>query len=113
MRLRVLETGLGRVFGLVLGASVFAGLIVPLTLHQSAVADEPGRETPGTIAAPGLTPAEARLKADVSFLAADAREGRAPEPTGSRTPPGILPRLTSSTASSRHPALTATSRSFP
>ena len=78
MRFRLLERGLRRVVGLVMGTAVTAVVLASVPLHREAFADDPGRETPATVAAPGFTPAEARLKADVTFLAADAREGRAP-----------------------------------
>ncbi|MGA8348276.1 MAG: M28 family peptidase, partial [Isosphaeraceae bacterium] len=57
-------------------------LLVTMAVNRGAIADDWGSETPGTVAVPALTPAETRLKADVSYLAADAREGRAPGTKG-------------------------------
>ena len=59
-----------------------------------ACADDPaarGSHTPAASATPAFTPAEARLKADVSFLAADAQEGRRLGPRGSRRRPNTSP----------------------
>src|SRR5208283_5986702 len=77
MRFRVFETGSRRSFGLLLGSALMVSLLVTMAVNRGAIADDWGSETPGTVAVPALTltPAGARLKADVSFLAADAREG--------------------------------------
>jgi Peptidase family M28/PDZ domain/PA domain len=83
MRSRVFETGLRRTFRLLPGSALAASLLlVTLSVARGAFADDRGSETPATATVPGLTPAETRLKADVSFLAADAREGRAPGTKG-------------------------------
>ncbi len=82
MRFRVFETGSPRSFGLLLGSALMVSLLVTMAANRGAIADDWGSETPGTVAVPALTPAETRLKADVSFLAADAREGRAPGTKG-------------------------------
>jgi Peptidase family M28/PDZ domain/PA domain len=82
MRFRVFETGSRRVFGLLLGNALMVLQLVTLTVNREVIADDRGSETPGTVTVPDLTPAAARLKADVSFLAADAREGRAPGTNG-------------------------------
>ncbi len=111
MRFRLLERGLRRAVRLVMGTAVTAVLLAAVP-HRGAIADEPGRETPVTVAAPGFTPAEARLKADVTFLAADAREGRRRGQAASRMPPATLPTPSSNMASSPRPMPTATSRSF-
>ena len=77
MRFRVFETGSRRSFGLLLGSALMVSLLVTMAVNRGAIADDWGSETPVTpVALPALTPAESRLKADVSFLAADAREGR-------------------------------------
>jgi hypothetical protein len=57
-------------------------LLATATGNRGAIAEDRAAETPGTTAALDVTPAAARLKADVSFLAADAREGRAPGTNG-------------------------------
>ena len=82
MRFRVFETGSRRSFGLLLGSALMVSLLVTMAANRGAIADDWGSETPGTVAVPALTPAETRLKADVSYLAADAREGRAPGTKG-------------------------------
>lgn len=82
MRFRVFETGSRRSFGLLLGRALMVSLLVTMAVNRGAIADDWGSETPGTVAVPALTPAETRLKADVSYLAADAREGRAPGTKG-------------------------------
>ncbi len=82
MGFRVLETGSRGVFGWLPGSALVVTLVVTMAVNRGAIADDRGSETPGTVAVPALTPAEARLKGDVSFLAADAREGRAPGTKG-------------------------------
>ncbi len=82
MGFRVFETGSRRIFGLLLGSALVVVLLVTMPVNRGAIADDRGSETPAAVAAPALTPAEARLKGDVSFLAADAREGRAPGTKG-------------------------------
>ena len=65
---------LGRFLGLVLAGVLLAGR-VGLPVPDDAPTPERPAGTP-------LTPAEERLKGDVTFLAADAREGRAPGTKG-------------------------------
>ena len=57
-------------------------MVVAIATARGVVADGPATETPANPTAASLTPAESRLKADVSFLAADAQEGRAPGTKG-------------------------------
>ena len=82
MRFRVLGTGWRGILGILPQAAVTAGLVATFVQHNAAIAEEPARVTPASSASPALTAAETRLKADVSFLAADAREGRAPGTNG-------------------------------
>ena len=82
MRLGKFETGLRRALGLLLPCALMVLQLVTTTANQRAIADDRGRETPSTVPVPDLTPAAARLKADVRYLAADAREGRAPGTRG-------------------------------
>lgn len=57
--------------------------LAALGLTGPAVARDGDRAVPATaVAAPAPTPAEARLKKDVAYLADDAREGRAPGSKG-------------------------------
>ena len=63
----------------------------------------------GRPATASLTPAEARLKADVSFLAADAREGRAPGTKGIEAAADYIAGVFKEPGSSRARAPTATS----
>src|SRR5262249_19348521 len=84
MRFRLFETRARRVSFL----EVMGGLLVASAWSvavPAALGDSPASgtaDTPVATAAPSLSPAEARLRADVSFLAADAREGRAPGTKG-------------------------------
>ena len=57
-------------------------MVVAIPTARGVVPEGPATETPASPTAASLTPAESRLKADVSFLAADAREGRAPGTKG-------------------------------
>ena len=82
MQFRVFETGSRRVFRLVLGSALMILPLVAMAVNRGVIADDRGSETPSTGTVPDINPAAARLKADVSFLAADAREGRAPGTNG-------------------------------
>ncbi|MGC8639853.1 MAG: M28 family peptidase [Isosphaeraceae bacterium] len=61
------------------GALLAALLFVAAPIGLAAAADDRAADTP---AAPAPSAAELRLKADVTYLAADAREGRAPGTKG-------------------------------
>ena len=83
MSSREFEREVRRVLVLALGSFAATGLLLAaMPMTRGAVPDGPATETPAGSAATALTPAESRLKADVSFLAADAREGRAPGTKG-------------------------------
>lgn len=56
--------------------------LVSSQIPRAAAADKKATETPAKPSEPRLSPAELRLKEDVTFLAADAREGRAPGTKG-------------------------------
>ena len=82
---RVFERGSQRALRLVLESfMVMCLLVAAMPEARGAVPDGLASETPAGSAASSLclSPAESRLKADVSFLAADAREGRAPGTKG-------------------------------
>jgi hypothetical protein len=77
---------------LVLIAGVALGWLSHIRTDH-ARAEAPGRgpsDTPEAMATPNASPAEARLRADVSFLAADAREGRAPGTKGIEASAGYI-----------------------
>ncbi len=69
-------------------AGLFAGRLLScavacwLTFQAALHADDRGSDTTAHRVTSALAPAEQRLRADVTFLAADAREGRAPGSKG-------------------------------
>jgi hypothetical protein len=65
--------------GMALWGLALAG---PLLVAQGRVSSAEEPANPGRVSNTPLTPAEERLKADVTFLAADAQDGRAPGTKG-------------------------------
>jgi Peptidase family M28/PDZ domain/PA domain len=76
---RMIRPGRRYASGLVLLSCTLAGFLQLGPVRGSFGDDKPNPERPVGAA---LTPAEERMKADVTFLAADARDGRAPGTQG-------------------------------
>ena len=65
--------------GVVLASWVLAGTLLVVPVIAAAEGDKPNPERP---AATALSPASERMKSDITFLAADAQDGRAPGTKG-------------------------------
>lgn len=81
MRFRLTMSNTRRALRRILTGWLGVGLIFAVAPIGSA-ADDRGEETPVAPTASAPSPAELRLKADVTYFAADAREGRAPGTKG-------------------------------
>ena len=77
---RMSSLGGGRAAGIALVSWTLAGLLT--VVRPAPARSEDDRPEPNRPVGTPLTPAEERMKADVTFLAADAREGRAPGTKG-------------------------------